>query len=207
MKKIKIAESCHEDWSEFTPTQKGAFCGKCAIDVIDFSEKSNSEIKSILEENQGKHMCGRFGKIQLVDFNLDYSIWQDQQKSTFQSKFLYALVLAFGLSLFSCSGSHEQHIAGEIEQISTIIDSIPNNGSAPRTDSIITCTEVDEEFEKGDIEYIPETDIDILKGEMILESEPVQEINHKMGKIKIDEPKEIEIMDMGIIATEPDIEQ
>ena len=43
---LEIKEPCHENWNEFTPTQKGAFCDKCQIDVIDFSQKSNQELKN-----------------------------------------------------------------------------------------------------------------------------------------------------------------
>ena len=44
---IKIKDPCHENWNEFSPTEQGAFCEKCKIDVVDFSIKSNSEIKSL----------------------------------------------------------------------------------------------------------------------------------------------------------------
>ena len=85
MKKITIAEPCHEKWNDFTPTQRGAFCGKCQINVIDFSTKTNDEIKDVLVQNSGKHMCGRFAKNQLDDFNSDYHLWRNQSQNTFQS--------------------------------------------------------------------------------------------------------------------------
>jgi hypothetical protein len=34
---ISIKEPCHEDWSKMTATEKGAFCQKCALEVIDFT--------------------------------------------------------------------------------------------------------------------------------------------------------------------------
>jgi hypothetical protein len=34
---ISINEPCHEDWATMTETQKGAFCQKCALEVIDFT--------------------------------------------------------------------------------------------------------------------------------------------------------------------------
>lgn len=58
---ISIKEPCHEDWSKMTPSQKGAFCQSCAIDVIDFTDKTPIEIKLLLvqEFSQSSRTCGR----------------------------------------------------------------------------------------------------------------------------------------------------
>jgi len=111
MKSIQIEEPCHEDWSKMNPTQQGAFCGKCEIDVVDFSRLSKPEIKSLLIENDGKHLCGRFENKQLIELNNDFQAWQHTNSKTFQSKFLYALLLVFGLTLFSCSDDDAKQIA------------------------------------------------------------------------------------------------
>jgi len=124
MKHIKISKPCHENWNEFTPTQKGAFCGKCQIDVIDFTTKSNSEIKDILENKTNNHMCGRFSNNQLQNFNTDYALWQNQSQSTFQSKFIFAIILGFGLTLFSCENSSD---LSQISSFSTNVEIIKNN--------------------------------------------------------------------------------
>jgi len=205
-----------------TPTEKGAFCGKCAIDVIDFSNKSNLEIKNILENNKGKHMCGRFKTSQLNDFNTDYNIWHNQTTSTFQSKFIYAAVLAFGLSLFSCSPSNHDHILGEIEQITSVIDTITNIKSNQLQDTSfttkdsnktsheqnLTCPPPNMYFEMGDIEYTPDIEPEKLLGEIAIEHE---NDSLPMGKIKVTEP-ELEpigettvISTIGIVEPLPDI--
>jgi len=107
--KVSIPTPCNENWKEMTPTQRGAFCKKCAIDVVDFSNKSAEEIRSTLKENIGKHLCGRFKKSQLEDLSQAYHLWENQSKRTFQSKFLWACMLAFGLTLFaSCDTSNAQ---------------------------------------------------------------------------------------------------
>jgi hypothetical protein len=98
---VDIAEPCHENWNQMSPTEKGAFCGKCQIDVVDFSNKTALEVKQILHENIGKHLCGRFKKVQLEELNSDYLVWENQSIHTFQSKFLLACVLVFGMTLFS----------------------------------------------------------------------------------------------------------
>ncbi|MBD3639210.1 MAG: hypothetical protein HUJ25_17775, partial [Crocinitomicaceae bacterium] len=114
MPSIEIPEPCHENWADFTPTEKGAFCGSCQIDVVDFSNKSPEEVKAILKENAGKHMCGRFRKSQLEDLNNSFFAWENQSARSFQSKFLYACLLAFGLSLFTSCSVSEQNFLGQI---------------------------------------------------------------------------------------------
>lgn len=184
MSKISIPEPCHENWAEFTPTEKGAFCGSCQIDVVDFSNKSPNEIKSILKENAGKHMCGRFKKTQLVELNDDFFAWQNQSARSFQSKFLYACLIVFGMTLFTGCESN-QHVVGELyyeAPVEQIHESDPptnpeseeklpeeerNNFkkgkikvSSISEEPTKTCepdsTVIEHEFTKGDIMYIPD---------------------------------------------------
>jgi len=82
MKAISIDKPCSENWGAMTPSEQGAFCGKCQIDVVDFSNKTPVEVKLILQENVGKHMCGRFKKTQLDDINLEYTNWETQSLRT-----------------------------------------------------------------------------------------------------------------------------
>jgi hypothetical protein len=111
MKAIRIDDPCHEDWNKMNPTQQGAFCGKCEIDVIDFSRLSMPEVKSVLKDNAGKHLCGRFENKQLAELNNDFAAWQQNQPKAFQSRFVYALLLVFGLTLFSCSEEDGKQLA------------------------------------------------------------------------------------------------
>ncbi len=34
---LSAPHPCHEQWGEFTPTEKGRFCGACQKEVIDFT--------------------------------------------------------------------------------------------------------------------------------------------------------------------------
>lgn len=43
----------------------GKFCGSCAKAVIDFTKLSDNEIIRILENANGKSLCGRFDSVQL----------------------------------------------------------------------------------------------------------------------------------------------
>jgi hypothetical protein len=114
MKKVSIPEPCHENWADFTPTEKGAFCGSCATDVIDFSNKTPFEVKSILADNAGAHLCGRFKKSQLEELNHDYVEWNGQSSTTFRSKFLYACLIVFGMTLFTGCSIQESSIVQQI---------------------------------------------------------------------------------------------
>lgn len=215
MEKIKIKEPCHEKWAEFTPTQQGAFCTKCSVDVIDFSTKSNDEIKSILVSNSGNKMCGRFSKKQLNTYNSEYHIWQNQNTNTFQSKFVLSLVLAFGLTLFSCSNAtHDSSTMGEIEvfnevdTLKTKIDTL----TTVYSDTVLTITPLEtvpkvkktvhvtteDTIRENCVPIKPNID-DLIMGDV--ESIEEEEELHTKGKVSIDNTNAIkEIMTLGMIA-------
>ena len=196
MKKIEIAEPCHENWNDFTPTQRGAFCGSCQINVIDFSKKTNSEIQVILSENSGKKMCGRFTNKQLDALNSDFYIWKNQSSQTFNSKFVLALVLVFGLTLFSCANDNDIKTMGEFQIENYIIpDSLDHNEPV---DSIPEVKNTDCMI-KGKIAQ-PEVQIEHTLGEI----EPVEIFT--MGDIAMPE-SEPEIMVAGGIEIQPEYEQ
>lgn len=160
---VTIPEPCHENWGEMTPTQRGAFCQKCAVDVIDFSGKSAQEIKATLDANIGKHLCGRFEKKQLHTLNEDYALWERQTAQTFQSKFLWACLIVFGMTLFTgCETSNAQEVqANLIEMVNhrdkdtnrTTIDTTKDTTTVP-----VDIIEHPWEFIQGDIAYDPSWD-------------------------------------------------
>ena len=166
--KISINEPCHENWTAMTSSEKGAFCGKCQIDVVDFSNKSPIEVKLILQENVGKHMCGRFKKTQLDDINLDYSNWETQSLRTFQSKFVYALVVVFGMTLFSCN-TPEEMIMGDIGPVENYVpDSSSHQNNLDRIEIEGTFMNYGSstESEKDSTKKIIQQDRDNVKGKV-----------------------------------------
>ena len=198
-KTVSIEKPCHEDWSKMNPTQKGAFCAKCQVDVVDFSQKSNEEIKEILNLNAGKSMCGRFKKTQLVELNTDYSTWRNQSYRTFQSKFLYACLVVFGLTLFT-SCIEDEEIMGDIAPIEEHLDSsetentihikgdikaethlmgdtiyYPFETIPPKVQHLDPINELPdiELFEMGDVDYIPEEEKGFYEDPFALESEEI----------------------------------
>ena len=47
MKNFTIPQHCNENFAEMTPTERGAFCNKCATDTFDFRTKKTEEIKQL----------------------------------------------------------------------------------------------------------------------------------------------------------------
>jgi len=65
--KIKIPKPCNEEWSEMTPTEKGAYCLNCKKEVIDYTSMSNYQLAKLLDSN--KKLCGKF-KPEQLDINI-----------------------------------------------------------------------------------------------------------------------------------------
>lgn len=107
---ISIPDPCSEDFSKMTATVRGAFCSKCQIDTFDFRDVSDYDINKIILQNKGKHLCGQFKGSQLNSLNQGFINWKNQKGYTFRSKFVLALVMVFGLSLFSCNVQEEKTI-------------------------------------------------------------------------------------------------
>ncbi|MCR9153712.1 MAG: carboxypeptidase-like regulatory domain-containing protein [Bacteroidetes bacterium] len=74
--KINIPKPCGEKFEDFSPRPEGGFCGACQTTVIDFSQKSDAEIKAFFENNS-KKVCGRFHKEQLRTYpsQKEVSFW------------------------------------------------------------------------------------------------------------------------------------
>jgi hypothetical protein len=115
MKNIGINDPCSENWNEMNPTQKGAFCQKCATEVHDFTNKSNYEIKQTLKSLIGQPVCGRITNTQEAALNAEFEAWQIGSKRTIQSAMLFSLIVVFGLTLFSCSNEKEKETIQQIQ--------------------------------------------------------------------------------------------
>lgn len=102
MKKIGIQTPCSENWQEMTPTEKGAFCQKCAFEVHDFTNSSSEEIKNVLAQAMSARVCARMTVEQESELRTDYFQWSNS-KSDVRRVSLLALIMVFGLTLFSCN--------------------------------------------------------------------------------------------------------
>jgi hypothetical protein len=114
---IKIKEPCGEDWSKMTTTEQGAFCQKCAIDVIDYTNMTPLQIKSILSFELSKpgRSCGKITNIQMDAINNEFYQWKNDQES-FRAVWMVSLIAVFGLTLFSCQNTISKEIVSQMEQ-------------------------------------------------------------------------------------------
>lgn len=61
---ISIPKPCHEKWVAMQENEIGKFCFSCQKTVVDFTQKTDTEIAAILLQNQDK-VCGRLYQSQL----------------------------------------------------------------------------------------------------------------------------------------------
>lgn len=191
MARISINKPCHENWAEMTPTQQGAFCQKCAVDVVDFSEKSPQQVKEILLAKRNDHICGRFSKNQLVGLNEVYENWTDQSVPVFRSKFLWACLIAFGMTLFAGCAMEPVNAMNTFSTNSIgLINAVnePADSTKIPADTVDTIKPTDfEEYRKGKISI----------------SEPIEEPEDMiMGDVAIDAPE----LDSSVFKKSPVIE-
>lgn len=57
--KISITNPCPENWDNMQDSEEGKFCEVCSRCVIDFSEKTDQEIKEIIDQTNSKRVCGK----------------------------------------------------------------------------------------------------------------------------------------------------
>jgi hypothetical protein len=114
--KISIPQPCSEDWTKMTPTEQGAFCKKCALEVTDFTDKSSLEIKSILTQKiQSKQrVCGHIENRQMVEFNDEFIPWKSDHES-FRAIWAFSLVAVFGMTLFSCQSTFSKEVVEKMK--------------------------------------------------------------------------------------------
>lgn len=124
MKNIGINKPCSENWNEMSKNEQGAFCQKCASQVHDFTNKSSLEIKQTLLSLIGQPVCGRITSNQEVELNEDFNRWMNRKNQhSFQSQLLFALLIVFGLGLFSCENPKDEKKIKEIQtSVARIVD-------------------------------------------------------------------------------------
>ncbi len=108
---ITIPEPCHEDWNKMLPDAKGKFCNSCSKSVYDFTTKTDAEINSILQENEGKELCGHLFKTQLnrpLNISVPYHLLP--KNLPLYKAFAIACFFVFGTMLFSCTNQDNKQI-------------------------------------------------------------------------------------------------
>ncbi|GAE65606.1 peptidase associated/transthyretin-like domain-containing protein [Chryseobacterium indologenes] len=56
---LKIHNPCPENWDDMQDLPSGKFCEKCSRCVIDFTHKTDEEIRDIFNTADGEKICGR----------------------------------------------------------------------------------------------------------------------------------------------------
>jgi CarboxypepD_reg-like domain len=85
---ISVPTPCHEKWETFTPTEKGAHCKSCQMEVIDFSSWSEEKLITYLKKN--RQGCGRFQQDQLKQYQIQKPISRSRH---WLSAFILNLIL------------------------------------------------------------------------------------------------------------------
>ena len=182
---IQIPDPSSEDFSKMTPTEKGAFCHKCAIDVYDFTNKSGDEIRDILTLNIGGRVCGRIESRQLDELNDDFLVWKTNDRQSFNRAWIFTLLVVFGMTLFSCE-EDEVSVVQEIQRTAQVfLSEIPEKIEASKLEALKSeeSTSENDELKKRKshisnrteeipaVDYIPE-----MLGELIMEETPEPEV-------------------------------
>ena len=109
---ISIPEPCNEDWNSMMPDANGKFCNSCSKSVIDFTNKTDSEIHTMMMERKDEKVCGHFKKTQInrpLALTIPFHTLPRNLSPT--RAFALALFIVFGTFLFSCTNEHDQKIS------------------------------------------------------------------------------------------------
>lgn len=119
--KITIPKPCHEDWNTMTPDATGRFCSSCTKSVVDFTNKTTTEIQHYFIENQGQKVCGRFQNKQLDTLIITIPKYILFSQVKFHKAFMLALLISMGTTLLSC-----QDKDGSVQKIDKVevVDSL-----------------------------------------------------------------------------------
>lgn len=147
--KVTVPKPCHENWNLMNPTEKGRFCDVCTKSVVDFTDKSSTEIQEYFLINKNQRVCGRFRNEQISKFDIKIPITVLIKQKTFQKAFLLALFIAMGSSLFSCK-NHNDETLGEV----SVVDSTKQIKEEPQRTMGIILPPKEKETLIGDTIYI-----------------------------------------------------
>ncbi|HXD91951.1 MAG TPA: hypothetical protein VNX01_01995 [Bacteroidia bacterium] len=148
---IQINEPCHENWQDMTPNQQGAFCKVCNKNVVDFSKKSITEIKSFFAEKAEGKICGRFEKKQLVylsfdDFFNSFKYW------ALSKKFAVIFFFTFGFLSLTTNAQSQKHLTGKVAAPPTHLqgEAVATPTNTPVMGKPVINPNL---YEKGDVAY------------------------------------------------------
>ncbi|WP_276378484.1 hypothetical protein [Flavobacterium sp. H4147] len=104
---LEITSPCSENFDKMIPNSNGSFCNSCMKNVIDLSQKTNSEVAKFISENKGKNICARLKTVQLEE---EFQYNETSKINTLK----YAAVAASILLVSNVSGQEKEPIKTEI---------------------------------------------------------------------------------------------
>lgn len=126
--KIIIKNPCSESWNSMQMDEVGRFCQSCQKSVIDFTSKSDSEIKEFLKDKQGEKLCGRFYIHQVERIRIEIDPKLLVSGIPFWQKFLVVFLVCFGQDFlgvdFVFGQTEADSVPAQTEQIDSLT-SIP----------------------------------------------------------------------------------
>ena len=123
MKHIGINKPCPVSREEMTPTNLGAFCHQCTMEVYDFTNKTDEEIKILLSKKLNERVCVRILPAQEEQLNKDFENWLNGSDRSMKQAMLLSLIVAFGFSLFSCKTEEEKAVISQIQELVQHVES------------------------------------------------------------------------------------
>jgi hypothetical protein len=90
---LHVAEPCHENWDNMSPSEKGRFCDACQKQVVDFSGMSDREIAQFFKKPSTGSVCGRF-----MNDQLDRNIVPEKKRLPWIKYFFQFVFPAFVIS-------------------------------------------------------------------------------------------------------------
>lgn len=127
--KIVIKNPCSEDWNSMQMDEVGRFCQSCQKSVIDFTSKSDSEIKEFLKDKQQEKLCGRFYIHQVERIRIEIDPKLLVSGIPFWQKFLVVFLVCFGQDFlgvdFVFGQTEADSIPIQTEQVDSLVSIIP----------------------------------------------------------------------------------
>ena len=98
--KLHIPEPCPAEWDKMSACDNGRFCGFCSKVVVDFSNKTLTEIQDYLTANDDKQVCGRYQERHTTVTNRWYDVLNFIEDSLAKVKLHRLAILIVGILLF-----------------------------------------------------------------------------------------------------------
>ena len=142
--KIRITNPCSNKWEEMDAAQQGKFCQQCNKNVIDFTQKTEQQIKDYFIANNNQPNCGRFYNNQIDNIVIELEANILQSNLLYWQKLLVIILVCFGNQLFAVEFKLNQTEIPDslvLQQIDTtkVKDSLSfqeNNDATAKIDSL-----------------------------------------------------------------------